>query len=475
MKLVDLFENSLQEVSMSPSNLLAFAQSPQAQNILVGFEAELVVPIDGGLGDDAPEAEPDYDQNERAWDIEQIVHFFQQGDYGMGRTEANRLHDQLTESWDEYLDEKVYQASMRRAEQMIIDLAQKDGMNQSQILDMLTNQDQAYQSYYETVLDELRDEIGTETDEQQWLRANGWRSMRDIEQAFDLTWPYVRYTDSNPDAVYEVARDIGSDLGIRVEASAGYHTVSRQPGSWVLEPDSSIKTPDDTQYGGLELITPSPPFPIAESLEWMDRVFEWAREYGCITNKSTGFHISVSLAGQTTENIDWIKLVLFLGDQHVLELFHRQANSFTVSAIKRWQEQVRTNPDFPSAAALDAMKKGLMTLAGQLVGRPSQDKYTSVNVKTNYVEFRSAGGNYLANQQQIKNTMLRYVRALVIAADPQAEKKEYATKLYKLLNPSGMTTSNAAINLFSLYSSGVIDKQALQASLKELPRGKEKG
>lgn len=234
-----------------------------------------------------------------------------------------------------------------------------------------------------------------------------------------------------------------------------------------MQPDSSIHTPDDSEYGGLELVTPSPPFPIAQALGWIDLVFAWARYYGCLTNESTGFHISVSLPSQTTQNLDWIKLVLFLGDQHVLETFGRQANTYTASALKILTTHVRDNPDYPVEKALASLRAGLGNLASQVMDRPQTGKYTSVNVKNKYVEFRSAGGNYLENQQAIKITLLRYVRALAIAADPQAEKQEYATKLYKLLKGTS-NTPNASVDLFSQFSSGLLSLPDLKQKLQQL-------
>lgn len=472
MKLSDLFEQSLQEISMSPSSLQAFANSAQAQGILVGFEAELVVPIEGGMGDDIG---PDYDQDERCYDIAQIVNFFQQGDNPLSPMEADELRDRLDDNFWTWLNDIADNQFWDSGDDKIRELAKQDGLTKEEIQEILDYpQGREYEQYQHKAMDELREEIYSSYTERDWLQAKGYRNMTDIEIAYRLSWPHITSPDGNPDAIYDVARDIQRDLGVRVNVSQKYHGASREPGRWVLEPDSSISTPDDSEYAGLELITPSPPFPLGQSLEWIDKVFDWARNYGCLTNPSTGFHISVSVPEQTTRYIDWIKLVLFLGDKYVLEQYGRQANTYTVSAIDRMQSYMDQHPNFPVQQALDAMRNGLMNLASQIVSRPSADKYTSVNVKTKYVEFRSAGGNYLENQQQIKLTMLRYVRAIAIAADPNAEKQEYATKLYKLLNPTGDNKQATVINLFSRFSSGMIDKNALKQQLRALGAGKEK-
>ena len=89
----------------------------------------------------------------------------------------------------------------------------------------------------------------------------------------------------------------------------------------------------------------------------------------------------------------------------------------------------------------------------------------SVNIKSNYIEFRSAGGDYFQNINLVKNTLLRYVRAMAIAADPNAEKREYAKKLYKLFSIEPNNKNTNSIKLFSMYASGQIGKLELKQAL----------
>ena len=465
MKLLDLFEQSLNEISMSPSSLYAFANSPQAQGILVGFEAELVVPIPGGVADD--DLERDYDRDEKCYDIIQIVEFFSQGELGLTRSAAARLQQALADDYSDWLEEQVYLTYNDVKQEQIQILAQADGMSQQEIEQMLDQESsREYMRYAESVEEDVREDIYGTHSEYDWLKSQGYNRMTNIESVYDVMWPYLT-EGGNPEAIDEVAISIEDALGITVIPSQTYHGATRTANKWILEPDSSIETPDDSKYAGLELVTPSPPFPVAQALGWIDLVFDWARDYGCHTNTSTGFHMSVSLPSQTTQNLDWIKLVLFLGDQHVLEIFDRQANTYTASALKILDTHVRDNPNFPVEQALGSLRKGLGNLASQIMGKPHTEKHTSVNMKNKYVEFRSAGGNYLENQQTIKTTMLRYVRAIAIAGDPQAEKQEYATKLYKLLKNSGSDAS-APVDLFSQFSSGMIGLPELKQKLQQL-------
>jgi hypothetical protein len=111
---------------------------------------------------------------------------------------------------------------------------------------------------------------------------------------------------------------------------------------------------------------------------------------------------------------------------------------------------------------MEKMRGNLINLAYKdLADRsPGRD---SINMKDNYVEFRSAGGDYLSKESDqgmafLENTLLRYVRALAIAGDPTAERQEYAKKLYKLISPEGDTT----LDLFSKFATGEISSEQLK-------------
>jgi hypothetical protein len=97
-------------------------------------------------------------------------------------------------------------------------------------------------------------------------------------------------------------------------------------------------------------------------------------------------------------------------------------------------------------------------------------KYTSAHIQDGYIEFRSAGGDWLAEGDaepgKLENTMLRYARAMQIAADPSAERKEFAKKLYKLVAPEG----DSQLALFSQFAAGEIDKEQLKKQWQSIPQ-----
>jgi hypothetical protein len=170
----------------------------------------------------------------------------------------------------------------------------------------------------------------------------------------------------------------------------------------------------------------------------------------------------------TIDNLDYVKLALFLGDEYVLQEFGRQYNSYAKSAMKIVKEKIQANPE-NATALLAKMKEHLGAAASKLVHSGVTQKYTSINTKGNYVEFRGPGGDYLDEGiPKLLNTALRAAQALRIATDDTAYKQEYAKKLYKLISPEGeWTDPNNSVALFSRYALGQINKSELVSNVRQ--------
>ena len=128
--------------------------------------------------------------------------------------------------------------------------------------------------------------------------------------------------------------------------------------------------------------------------------------------------------------------------------------------------------------------RSLIELAQKSLGIDSagfREKYTSVNphssTKRNrknfvkYIEFRSAGGDYLEELEKIKNTLQRYAKALMIASDPSAEREEYAKKLTKLL-VTGLG-EDPVMDLFARYQAGSITRTEFKKEWGKLATNKD--
>jgi hypothetical protein len=159
-------------------------------------------------------------------------------------------------------------------------------------------------------------------------------------------------------------------------------------------------------------------------------------------------------------------------------LFGRSGNTYAKSAMGKIKSALKQKPE-AAAQIMDLMKQGLDGAATKAIHTGITDKYTSINTKTGYIEFRSPGGDWLdSNFANIENTLLRFTVALSAAINPEAYRKEYLTKLYKLLSEGMADKSDVnVIQLFSNYSAGELDKPALirQVRAKQLARNVAKG
>jgi hypothetical protein len=402
--------DSLFEINMSPKNLeRLIADIPGAR---VGMEFEIIVPGIGSPDNDAFESEPDMDMDERVYDINDVVSFFENGDVN-SRRDIRRFREQLEEQFSEWQDEQY-----------------------------------------------------GEFDQRDFFRDQGWRSAGDVYDEYNGTieWPYwTEAPESGGSSINAVVivKDFGRTLGVKVKYSPIYHGGSKSEGAWRIEPDSSID-PGANDDGGLEFITPDGGLPLDEMITKMEEVRAWALDNGCYTNSSTGLHINVSVPNLNRSKVDYVKLVLLLGDNYVLDMFNRQGNTYTKSALNMIQNQTKIYPAGVILTVLDKMKSGLEHVGATLIHTGVTSKYVSVHLKDTYVEFRSPGGDWLDEKywSQVKNTIFRFVVAVDAATRPDKYREEYLKKLYKLIAPPGTELEMGSLGkLIAGYLSGDISRE----------------
>ena len=498
MKFTEVFEPELNEINMSPTSLDKLASNI---NALAGMEFEMIVPDVDANGEDDFESEPDYDQDERTRTFSRIRDFFHDGDFN-GRRQVDRLEEKLLEDYmdSDFLSEKKqeawgeasydavrdlverdYEDELRsQAEEEVQDQAPEFGVNGAELDNAI---DDRFRKLFDEKVDEILADMGREYDEayeewemnewqeiwndvdlqEEWLEHEGLEMMSDIESRYDISWPhYTEYEGGSGADIDEVANEFESMIGKGVNASSNYHGARRERDKYVVEPDGSLD-PDNAGDSGLEFV--SPPMPINELLVDLEKVKRWADEKGCYTNKSTGLHINVSVPDLNTENLDYVKLALLLGDQYVLEQFQRMGNTYCKSAMAEIKNRVVQRPE-DAANLLNAMKKGLGNLATKVIHSGATSKYTSINTKTGYIEFRSPGGDWLSDGffTKIKPTLLRFVVALDAANDPQKYREEYLKKLYILLEPKSQEDT---LSYFAKFAAGELPSSALKSFVRQ--------
>jgi hypothetical protein len=524
----------LDEVRMSPSNLMQWARSPEAEGIRAGFEAELIFRDTNSGDDDNEDMEPDYDMDERCRSISQVVEFFETDDYGYGLNErqAARLQEGLDEQYMEWMDEQMYSSWRDERDELIKDAWLREKPMVERVHDMLvdgmdmddreadriqaagdaaprftkSSDQEAYKQenpdyatyleaeegaeeilqeeveqtiekedgFYDEVLDDFRSDFYVD-DDSSFFSDIGLRWMSDVSNEYDLGWPYLTGGAGNGGSRdwESIGDSLHDTIDMPVKVSSGYHSATRKEGLWIVEPDSSLQ-PDDREDYGLEIV--SPPMPLLTALEKLQEVTDWANdttEGDAYTNSSTGLHMGVSVPFKGGD-VDYLKLVLFLGDEYVLKQFGREANTYTKSAMSKFKENIKGGRTDPMSV-IKLMQHGLLELAQREVQKGvGEGKYTSVHVQKGYIEFRSAGGDWLAEEsadpEKLSSTMLRYARAMSIAANPGEERREYAKKLYKLIAPEG----DSQLALFSQFAAGELTAEQLKKKWAEKTIGTEK-
>jgi hypothetical protein len=498
MKFTEVFEPELNEINMSPTSLDKLAGNIEA---LAGMEFEMIVPDVDANGEDDFEPEADYDQDEPTRSFSRIRDFFHDGDFN-GRRQVDRLEQRLIDDYydSDFLSEKKQEAWNEAAYDAVRDLVDNNYADDlrdqatdevsKQIDDFGTNDEEfraavleRYNELVQEKVDSILADMGREYDEayeeweqnewqelatdydyqEEWLEHEGLEMMSDIQDRYDITWPhYTEYEGGDGADIDAIADEFSDMIGKDVNASSNYHGARREKNKYVVEPDGSLD-PDNSGDAGLEFV--SPPMPINELLADLEKVKAWADGKGCYTNDSTGLHINVSVPNFSMENLDYVKLALLLGDKYVLNEFQRMGNHYCKSAMEEIKTRVGQRPE-DAANLLDAMKKGLGNLATKVIHSGSTSKYTSINTKTGYIEFRSPGGDWLGDDfySKIKPTLLRFVVALDAAVDPQKYREEYLKKLYAVLQPKSREDT---LSYFARFAAGELPKSALVSFVKQ--------
>jgi hypothetical protein len=530
-------QQELEEVRMSPGALSKFANSEAAEGIRAGFEAELIFRDTSGDAEDDYEMEANMDADERARSIEQVIEFFSDDEYGYGLSErgANRLRDQLDEAYFEWRDDQITDAFNRESEDLVREVLLEERSMDERILSALTDgmglddadadrimaignkaprftksseqtaykeANPGYDQYLEAVniADEVLDEEveasidrqdesydqafeqyrdDYDEDDSSFFSDIGLRWMSDVMNEYGLDWPYMsgggssNYGSRDWD---EIGASLRNATGMPVKVSSGYHSQKRGD-YYVIEPDGSLDPDDKNEEVGLEIV--SPPMPLNQAIEQLQKVIEWANDPdqgNAYTNRSTGLHMGVSIPYKGGD-VDYLKLILFMGDKYVLDKFGRAANTYTASAMEKLKQNVagsKNRGDDKIASALELMKSNLLELAQRYVQQGvGGAKYTSAHIKDGYIEFRSPGGDYLAKADAeinvLEDTMRRFAYAMYLAGRPDLERPEYYKKLYKLIAPEG----NRDLELFSKFSAGEITADQLKKQWAEKVISKE--
>jgi hypothetical protein len=270
------------------------------------------------------------------------------------------------------------------------------------------------------------------------LKVKDWdtaiKTFPDLQRSIDELGYFSSISDSYSGVAKALQPVLSNAVGKKVHVFGEYHERNKNSTDWYIEPDGSLGTKIEGG-SGVEIVTP--PLNARAAMEALKQFYALAKQYDFMTDKTTGLHINMSIP----KTLDPMKLVLFLGDQHVLKSFGRENSDYAESVLRKLKgESYRYN-------AVDIKtKKGksvsnLLFKELQATAREVMDDHTvSISGENKkYFSFRHAGGDYLADMNKVINTVGRFARAMLIASDPNAYREEYIKKLTQLISPSAPT------------------------------------
>lgn len=519
---IKLVEDIINEINMSTYSLTNAIK--KIENIKVGIEYEFVYNSNESYESTTEDAPDDTHVNS----IMRVIDFFSNEDENDGV--LDELKDKLKEEYDDWIIEgfdhyvktepddvekyiKDYYYSLIENEQKIIDNLRdkfKDDdhliqtamkwntarsennkmffqLPNSEILKKIkennphwsnSNMLQAYYDARVNVYDNLDKKVKEDIDEEDFSKpswkhvlARAKRMVLTEREFLDETYSrtmsniFYAYNDTLSDRLYWPMEDIDVDNTVAMDSILDEFNSYVSP-NYEISEDSSIRT--DSEYDvAVEIKNIDEGLPIAQALDDFKKARQFILDNG-YTNGSTGLHINMSLEGFSLEKLDYIKLILLLGDEYLLKKFKRESNAYAMASLERIDNYGSDNES--KIAALETLQHNLNSLAGQLIQQGTTQKYTSINVHDNRVEFRGPGGDWVNDQTYdfLKNMIMRMAVALDAAIDPTKYQQEYAKKLYKYIKP--VNDYNDVIKIFSLLKSKEMPMAAAKSWLEKIAR-----
>jgi gamma-glutamylcyclotransferase (GGCT)/AIG2-like uncharacterized protein YtfP len=202
-----------------------------------------------------------------------------------------------------------------------------------------------------------------------------------------------------------------------------YHERQKNAKNWYIEPDGSL-APTREEIA-LEFV--SPPMDPITAIRSLQIFYQMASDYEFKTSKSrhTGCHINVSIP----EKIDLAKLAVFTGDQYILQQFGREKSQWAHSVYS----ELKSKPFSTLLRYTDT--DDIIDDISRMAMYTMNNHSASISAERDkkFISFRGVGHDYLSQFNNVANATGRFVRALLIASNPNAYKKEYFQKIYKLL------------------------------------------
>ena len=494
MKITEL-NQTVDEVAMNP---VAYAQSieqGQSQGVLVGFEFEVCVPA--AVFNPATTAEPEAKTHEMVdgllyssgniADIDPSIEHYREFDSWFTAKPGKSRYPTFTAATKELLEKRIEQAkdlfykipedirlrfvprAKARADRFFRDDELMKPLKFAQILANEIRYDSWKKSEpYADILNKMSNiTFDTEDVLKKMFNTSPDKILRKMSEYFDYNPEevYNQYDldeyENDDEEEYEdypgytkasktIAPVLKSTMGSKVEIFRERHDKTKKLDRWYIEPDGSL-SPNEREDACVEIV--GPPEAPNRALDSLKKFFGMAQQMKFYTNESTGLHINVSIP----EDVDVLKLAVFTGDQYVLQQYGRLENNYSRSVTRdiskrdNQRQLARALPQTQSGRGKNVfgnkkisseLKLEFIQKIAKDISRSHSASISSENKK--YISFRHTGGDYLTDYQGIVNVVGRFVRAMVIAADPTAYRNEYLAAVAKLAAPAVSAQSPSA-------------------------------
>jgi len=441
MTLQELFSQPLNEIKMSPANLKNLAAQTGA---IAGMEFEMIA---RGYA-----VESKYDLDGNVYNFSDIEEIF--GDSNTSRA-INRVVSHLENRYDRWARGQAQDDWQTPTGHRWFISWLKNNVTPAEIateMELDSEDAASYEDFSEWTIDNnlgwSRDAFDEFADEQQYdqrgfLESEGLSTFNDVysEYSHILGLPETQNLD---ESYSNLSKDLERLLKKEVDWSAQYHGGDRTANAYVIEPDSSIDVRDESSDVAAEIV--SPPMPVDQMITDYKKIRAWSLMHNHYTNSSTGLHINVSIPGFNLDRLDYLKLVLLSGDEHVLKQFGRLSSAYAKNSLGAIRTELDQGQNIDRL--LGKLSQNFEEPVKQFAGAVMHRSNLSVSAKSNRIEFRSPGGNWLEKDpEEIENTVYRYVVALDAAMHPEKFRAEYLKKLYQLLDVNDAQT----IGLFKFY------------------------
>jgi hypothetical protein len=240
----------------------------------------------------------------------------------------------------------------------------------------------------------------------------------------------------NSDNALEYIKDVFErELNINIKLNVDDYS------RWTLTTDGSVK-PD-----GGELR--SPILNIQDGIKALKRVCQIIdNDDEMETNDSTGLHVNIgTFSDEDLHKIDFLKFLLLVGENHVLDVFDRRGNAYAEQNIYTLIQVLSHN----NIKSIKDYENAKSEINRKIIS--SSTKYSFANLskligsKNKYIEIRAPGGeDYHLKYNEVVETINRVIRFLDIAADPNAYRNEYLQKLYKFFGDKSINQDTMSKN-----------------------------